>query len=188
MSLTKSLQTILIWAAVITTVIFTRLFLPLCQLLLILIKDSLKQSSPMHTIVATKDHPKAPKIYKDCYCYTDEHVEGEPLVHQTTAVIEKLFEWQDLKAPDAVEISFTAHDPERFDKHNPVLYLHHMEPDEDELGCTYIVDLLHPTKLSDRWLASELEGDDPLTAWLCEHILDYFESPPSHFYAQIKAC
>ena len=137
----------------------------------------------MHTITARLNHPEAADLYKDCYSYSDDHVQGEPLVHQTTEVIHKLFGG---RAPEVITLTFSAAgDPAWKQEPHPVAFLHHPTPDTDGVGgTTYICDPVHPQDLEDAWIDSI--GEPLWTVWLCSHLFDYFPVRPDSFFCQFK--
>ena len=137
----------------------------------------------IQTITARLRHPDAAALYQDCYCYSDSVVQGEPLVHQTTAVIHQLFGGQ---GPEAITLTFSADgNPAWKQEPHPVAFLHHPTPDPDgSRGTTYICDPVHPQALEDAWIDAIAE---PLwTVWLCAHLFDYFPSRPDNFFCQIR--
>ena len=105
------------------------------------------------TLTALKHHPNAPELYQNCFCYTDDHVTGEPLVHQTTDVINQLFTLQGLDAPDAVRIEFCTNLNDSgwgADNSSPepaIVYLNSASPNGE--GTLYITNPLYPQKLED---------------------------------------
>ena len=142
-----------------------------------------------YTITALKRHPKATEEWQDCFCYDDEHVTAEPLVHQTTEVIDDLFVLQGLDKPEVVRIEFA----ERVegngwstdDKDAVIVYLNSAEAVND--GTSYIVNPLFPDRLEEAWMDSGFTGAPPLVAWLCNHLCDYFPTPPEEFFAKITS-
>ena len=139
------------------------------------------------TLTALKNHPKAKEMYQDCYCYDDEHVTAEPLIHQTTEVIDQLFTLQGLPAPEVVRIEFAAQVQgngwSTDDKDAVITYLN--SPQTENEGTSYFVNPLFPQKLEDAWLDAGILGEPPLVAWLCQHLCDYFPTPPKEFFAKI---
>lgn len=143
-----------------------------------------------HTIIALKNHPRADDFYKNCYCYDDEYVTAEPLVHQTTEVIDRLFTLQGKEPPNTVGIDFCL-DARRagwdysneMEKDSVVVYLTAGELDED--GSTYIVNPFYPEHVERTWAESSFLGEPVLEAWLCQHLCDYFSEPPQGFFAKI---
>ena len=139
-------------------------------------------------LLAVKNHPKAEQAWKDCYCYDDQFVTAEPLVHSTTAVIDALFTMQDLEAPSAVTIEFGDKLGEWITKdynNGALIQLFKAESADD--GTNYVVNPLLPVKLEEAWLDSDILGQPPLIAWLCSHLCDYFDEPPEQFFARIAA-
>ena len=141
------------------------------------------------TLTAIKNHPTAKEMYQDCYCYDDEHVTAEPLIHQTTDVIDELFTMQGLDKPEAVRIEFAAQVQgngwSTDDKDAAIIYLNSGE--EVNGGTSYIVNPLFPDKLEMAWMDSAFTGEPPLVAWLCQHLCDYFPTPPKEFFAKITS-
>lgn len=139
------------------------------------------------SITALKRHPKAKENWKDCYCYDDEHVIAEPLVHQTTNVIDELFTLHGLEKPEVVRIEFSAQVQgngwSTDDKDAVIVYLH--SPQSKDEGTSYIVNPLNPQKLVDAWLDAGIIGEPPLVVWLCSHLCDYFPTPPEEFFTKI---
>ena len=141
-----------------------------------------------HTIVARKNHPKADEFYNDCYCYDDQYVKAEPLIHQTTATIDKLFTLQGLDAPKAVNIDFCLDAKAAgwlYDGNPDVVVTYLTEALRELDGTTYIVNPFFPEELERQWLESELIGEPPLEAWLCQHLCDYFPVVPQSFFCKI---
>ena len=90
------------------------------------------------TLTAVKQHSKADELYKDCYCYDDEYVTAEPLVHQTTETIDRLFEFHKADPPQAVKIDFSRHCQDlELDDQSILVYMFTINQDED--GTTYSV-------------------------------------------------
>jgi hypothetical protein len=74
----------------------------------------------MNQITARLNHPDAGDLYKDCFCYDDaeQGLIAEPLVHQTTAVIHKLFGGQ---APEVITLTFSSEgDPQWKQDEHPI--------------------------------------------------------------------
>lgn len=118
---------------------------------------------------AQLQHPKAPALYQDCYCYDDaEHgVFAEPLIHQTTATLQKLISAQ----PQRIRLSFSKH--QQPDWQGTIVRLDYVEGDPD--GSDYAV--------------TPVDAPDakPLPAWLCKHLEDFFDVPPATFYCCISS-
>ena len=138
------------------------------------------------TLLALKNHPQAEQAWKNCYCYTDEFVSGEPLVETTTAVIDALFTMQDLPIPEAVTIEFGDKLGEWITKdYTNGALIQLFKAESANGGTNYVVSPLLPEKLEEAWLDSDILGQPPLIAWLCSHLCDYFDEPPEEFFAKI---
>jgi hypothetical protein len=139
----------------------------------------------MNQITARLNHPDAGDLYKDCFCYDDaeQGLIAEPLVHQTTAVIHKLFGGQ---APEVITLTFSSEgDPQWKQEEHPIAFLHHPTPDTDGTsGTTYICDPVHPEALEEAWM--DALGEPVWTVWLCEHLFDFFPSRPDSFFCQLR--
>lgn len=120
-------------------------------------------------LTAQLNHPEAAALYSDCFCYDEPRlgIVAEPLIHITTAAIQKLVA---PATPQQIQLSFsTEHQP---DWGGVITELTFIEGDED--GSTYEVTPVGTTT------------DEPLPVWLCAHLLDYFPSPPTTFYCSIS--
>ena len=140
------------------------------------------------TITALKNHINATEEWQDCYCYDDSHVKAEPLVPETTEVIDKLFTWQGIDAPEMVRIDFGQRALDLGETHDTndefvIVYLNSAQTENN--GTSYIVNPLYPQRLEDIWCDSAFVGEPPLVAWLCSHLCDYFPKPPEEFFAKI---
>lgn len=148
------------------------------------------------SFVGRLDHPLASDIYRHCYCYDDQvaGVYAEPLVAQTTAVVQFLF---GSAHPDDVSQFnlYGKHVPQkvRFDfaadlaavqgnDSDLIVCLDFLESDGD--GSTYAVTALSPLALQARADMAVAEHG-ALKVWLCSHIEDYFPSPPQTFYCSM---
>jgi len=120
-------------------------------------------------LTARLNHPEAPALYKDCFCYDEPSLDitAEPLIHITTAAIQKLLA---PATPQQIQLTFsTEHQP---DWSGVVTELTFVEGDAD--GSTYVVTPVGTSTTR------------PLPVWLCAHLLDYFDSPPQTFFCSIK--
>lgn len=117
---------------------------------------------------ARLNHSQAPALYQDCYCYDDElhGVFAEPLIHQTTATLQKLISAQ----PQHIHLSFS--EKQQPDWQGTIVRLDYVEGDPD--GSDY------------RVTPVDALNAKPLPAWLCVHLSDFFDVPPTTFYCCIS--
>ena len=126
----------------------------------------------MHTITARLNHPEAGSIYKDCYCYDEPSINliAEPLVHQTTKAIHTFLRSE----PEVITIHFSDQLTDLPELENSTtLWLSFQA--QDELGSTYLAEEMN--------MGIGLLFDKQV--WLCNHLFDYFPTPPKEFYAVI---
>ena len=120
------------------------------------------------SISATLNHPEAPAIYKDAYCYDEPSlgIIAEPLVHITTTTIQQLL------AAKPVQVNLNFSTEVQDDWTGVVVQLTFIESDVD--GSTYQVN-----PVGDKFA-------EPLPVWLCARLTDYFSEPPQTFYCSIN--
>ena len=114
-------------------------------------------------------HPEATALYKACLCYDEPSlgITAEPLIHITTAAIQKLLA---PAQPQQIQLSFsTALQP---DWSGVVTELTYIEGDAD--GSTYEVTPVGTSTTR------------PFPVWLCVHLTDYFTEPPQTFFCSIS--
>lgn len=119
-------------------------------------------------LTAQLNHPQSPALYKDCFCYDEPRlgIVAEPLIHITTAAIQKLVA---PAQPQQIQLNFsTEHQP---DWSGVVTELTFIESDVD--GSSYEV-----TPVGTSTARS-------LPVWLCPRLMDYFPSPPQTFFCSI---
>ena len=117
---------------------------------------------------AQLNHPQAPDLYKDCFCYDEPRlgIVAEPLIHITTAAIQKLLA---PATPQQIELSFSTELQPGW--RGVVTELTFVEGEED--GSTYEVTPVGTSAAS------------PLPVWLCAHLTDYFSVPPKSVFCSI---
>ena len=119
------------------------------------------------SITAHLNHPHAPAIYKDAYCYDEVSlgIVAEPLVHITTSAIQKLL----AAKPDQINLNFSTEAQTNWT--GVTVQLTFVEADDD--GSHYeVVPVGDPLA-------------EPIPCWLCQRLLDYFPAPPQTFYCSI---
>jgi hypothetical protein len=120
-------------------------------------------------LTAQLNHPEAPALYKDCFCYDEPSlgITAEPLIHITTAAIQKLLS---PAQPQEIQLTFsTEHQPEW---RGVVTELTYVEGDAD--GSAYEVTPVGSSTTR------------PLPVWLCPRLMDYFSEPPQTFFCSIS--
>ena len=120
-------------------------------------------------LTAQLSHTEAPDLYKDCFCYDEPSlgITAEPLIHITTAAIQKLLA---PATPQQIQLTFSTElQP---DWSGVVTELTFIEGDTD--GSSYEV-----TPVGTRTAR-------PLPVWLCAHLTDYFSEPPQTFFCLIS--
>lgn len=147
----------------------------------------------IHTLHPRLNHPAAGDYGKTHYHYDDtpKEVYAEPLVASTTEAIHQILlcaqQWTDIKvAPEFVTLRFSdsilelakAHPPDRW----PVVRLNFSSTVDG--FSTYNIEGLHPEHIAAEIdFIADMHG---LTVDLCPHLMDYFPSPPDHFFVEIS--
>lgn len=143
-----------------------------------------------HHFIARAPHPMALEGEDAIYFYDDPSIpiEGEMLVPNTTQVIAYALSVLGYGSPSRphseVEISFCDSREELEEKQPksakcPVIHLRKLM--KEGQGTTYMAAAIHPDVLRQDALAGR-----PHEAWLCGHLLDYWVTPPSEFWAHIR--
>ena len=115
---------------------------------------------------------------------------AEPLVESTTEAIHQILlsghKWDNWQVrPEAITLKFTAeHESCLFMqlRDDPIVKLHYLRKDADM--CVYGMEALFPQRYVDEQEFMDDMGG-PTEVELCEHLMDYFPSPPEFFYCQI---
>ena len=120
-------------------------------------------------LTAKLNHPEAPDLYKDCFCYDDPRlgIVAEPLIHITTAAIQRLLA---PAQPQQIQLIFSTE--KQADWGGVITQLTFVDCDAD--GSTYQVMPVGDSTAN------------PLSVWLCAHLTDYFDKPPLKFYCSIS--
>jgi hypothetical protein len=150
--------------------------------------------SPVSTIFAYKDHPDVTAPFRGCYHYDDRFVFAEPLVHSATEVIDSLFTLRSIPAPWEVCLEFAKEFPGEWtfgSPRDPILILNLLDTDISKegksVGHTYACSPIPlQGNLAALWRQAKQERKTTGEAWLCEHLLDYFEEPPQEFFVKIS--
>ncbi len=146
------------------------------------------------TIFACKDHPDVTTPFSGCYHYDDQFVIGEPLVHSATDVIDSLYTLRSIPAPWEVCLEFAKEFPGDWtfgSPRDPILILNLLGTDkgkEDQtIGHTYAcAPIPLQGNLTSIWRQAKQEGKITGEAWLCQHLLDYFDEAPQEFFVRIS--
>lgn len=155
--------------------------------------------SQLHRVIALCPHPSAPADLADCYHYDDPSVgvEAELLFPSTSEVIAAalmLCGYGNDETPHPkVEIVFSddysALQCEGYEHSGlPLLQLDFKEDLGDD-NSMYLANARRPPELLDAFDLSMVISEpaiDGYDAFLCAHLLDYFDAPPKTFWAHLK--
>lgn len=153
------------------------------------------RSPAVRRIRAQLRHPDAGDFYADCYAYSDDRVNGEPLVHVTTELIKNAISCMEVQrdgvagqpwsAPPAVQLDFTDQlDQLQLTDDNAVLVeLRFQEQDEDM--SIYDARVIAPLDAAEEFATRQQLFADGDQAHLCPELFHYFSSPPPRFWVAI---
>lgn len=153
------------------------------------------KSPAVRRIRAQLNHPDAGEFYADCYAYSDDRVNGEPLVHATTEVIKNAISSMEVQrdgaagqpwsAPFVVQLDFTDQlDQLQLTGGSAVLVELRFNYQDEEMSI-YDARVMAPLDAAEECAIRQqlFAGGDQ--AHLCPELFHYFPSPPPVFWVAI---
>ena len=146
----------------------------------------------LYSVTATYNHPEAASAYDGCYSYDDPkfYVIAEPLVHDCTQAIICAMASADMcytiTPPPKITIDFTNNTFLKgvFSDTDLVLELTYDSYSDDDFNM-YQSEVISPSNAVVNSLLADDLVESPLVP-LCNHIMDYFLTPPEKLWVRIS--
>ncbi len=145
----------------------------------------------LYSLIATYNHPEAPKAYDGCYSYDDSKFDlvAEPLVHDASQAIICAMAFADMcltsTPPPTIKLDFTNNtvSVREFSADDLVLELTYVDYSDDDYNM-YSSTVLSPDKAAmNSQIADDFNGTTLVP--LCSHLFDYFLAAPKKFWVRV---
>lgn len=146
----------------------------------------------LHSLIATYNHPEASKAYEGCYSYNDSKFDlvAEPFVHDATQAILCAMSAAGLcvtsTPPPTIKLDFTNNTftVKEFTEDDLVIELTYVDYSDDDFNI-YRSTVISPDEAAlDSQIADDFNGETLVP--LCNHIMDYFLTPPKKFWVRVS--
>ena len=145
----------------------------------------------LYSLIATYNHPEAPKAYDRCYSYSDNKFDlvAEPLVHDATQAILCAMASAGMCStstpPPTIKLDFTNNTVtvKEFTDDDLVLELTYVDYSDDDYNMYSSVVISPDNAALNSQIADDFNGTTLVP--LCSHLFDYFIAAPKTFWVRV---